>query len=150
MLQHQRRHDPYPFTWELPVAALLAVVLVMVLGIQAGRTLAIAATGGGWWWADARGLFSSLPGILTGHADSGLRHPVNVPQPVLAGWIIATDLLLLTLTGIAGWWAWRHFGPTRLKGMASRADAEATLGLTRLRRVRHIIRPDLYPGGRHD
>jgi hypothetical protein len=31
-----------------------------------------------------------------------------------------------------------------MKGMASAEQAETTLGLTRLRKVRRIIRPDLY------
>ncbi len=35
-------------------------------------------------------------------------------------------------------------GPGGMHGMASTVDAEASLGLSRLRRVRPIIRPDLY------
>ena len=61
------------------------------------------------------------------------------------GWIVATELLILVAGTILAVAALRRWGPGRLKGMASAAEAEASLGRTRLRRVRQIIRPDLYP-----
>ena len=37
-----------------------------------------------------------------------------------------------------------RWGPGRLRGMASRGEAERLLGVTRLRKVRSVVRPDLY------
>ena len=42
-----------------------------------------------------------------------------------------------------------RWGPARMKGMASRGEAERLLGVTRLRKVRAVVRPDLY-GKRRD
>jgi len=37
-----------------------------------------------------------------------------------------------------------RWGPGRLQGMATRAEAELLLGRTRLRKHAKVIRPDLY------
>ncbi len=39
---------------------------------------------------------------------------------------------------------WLRWGPHRIHGMASKAEAQHLLGRRRLHRVRAIIRPDLY------
>jgi hypothetical protein len=36
-----------------------------------------------------------------------------------------------------------RWGPGRLRGVASRGEAERLLGVTRLRKVRSVVRPDL-------
>ena len=59
-------------------------------------------------------------------------------------WAVATEVMLLAV----GVWLsklvldrWR---PGRPRGMASRGEAERLLGVTRLRKVRSVVRPDLY------
>jgi hypothetical protein len=63
----------------------------------------------------------------------------------VAGWIITVELVLLAVAVITAVFALRRWGPGRLRGMATPAQARDTLGPIRLRRVRSIIRPDLYP-----
>lgn len=153
MLQHDRRHDPYPFTWEIPLAVGLGLLLIGVLGAHMGRGLAGLTGGYGWLWPDPTRLFTSLPGLIRGDAGAGLTRPISLPAGMLTGWIITAELLLYTVSGTVGVWALRRWGPGRMKGMATAADAEATLGVSRLRRVAPIIRPDLHPttrrGARH-
>jgi hypothetical protein len=55
--------------------------------------------------------------------------------------LLAVSVLLLKL--IVDRW-----GPGRLRGMASRGEAERLLGVTRLRKVRSVVRPDLYERNR--
>ena len=45
----------------------------------------------------------------------------------------------------AGAWAWRRCGPARMRGMATITEAHELLGKDRLWKVRHVVRPDLYP-----
>ena len=151
MLQSERRHDPYPFTWEIPVGALTAAIVTAALGVHLGRAIANWTAGAGWGWPTGRGLFSSLPAVLEGNAAAGLATPLTTPAPSAAvtGWIIATETVLLVGLGIAGVIAMRRWGPGRMRGMATAAQAEAILGLSRLRRVRSIIRPDLHPPEHH-
>ena len=63
-------------------------------------------------------------------------------------------VLLLAATIAATVWGLRRWGPGRMHGMASAAEAEQLLGISRLRRVAPIIRPDLTRSatteGHHD
>ena len=151
MLQTERRHDPYPITWEIPVGALTATIITAALGIHLGRAIANWTAGAGWTWPTGRGLFSSLPAVLAGSATAGLTTPLATPAApaVVTGWIVVTEVLLLVGLGIAAVIAMGRWGPGRMRGMATAAQAEATLGLSRLRRVRSIIRPDLHPTEHH-
>ncbi len=148
MLQTDRNKDPYPLTWEIPVAVLTGLLLVLLIGTHVGRGVACLLTGHGWTWPVSAQLFTSLPGVLSGNASAGLRRPVTVAAPLLWGCLIVVEVVLLTAAGIGASWVLRRWGPGRMKGMASPADAEAILGLSRLRKVAPIIRPDLT-GGRH-
>jgi hypothetical protein len=162
-MQRDRRRDPYPWTWEPAAAAAAVAVLATVIGIQLGRALANLAAGAGWTWpatdtttttgpASPLGaaFWTSLLDVLGGDAGAGLQ-----PQPAgrLAGpglvWagIAATELVVLAATswGIAS--VYRRWGPGRMRGMATVAEAEQLLGVTRLRKVAGIVRPDLY--GKH-
>jgi len=144
-MQQQRRTNPYPWTWEPAVIVSVALGLLLVLGAQTGRSMAVATAGHGWWWPTNDQLFRSLPGVLTGHAEAGL--PLNGPAatPIaLAIWIIVVELTLTLGGAIAGMWAWSRWGTGAVRGMASRAETNRTLGVTRLYKVRRIIRPDLY------
>ncbi len=146
-LQQQQRAAPYPYTWEIPAAIALTVGYALTLGVHLGRALAAQPTCGAWLWPDARAWFTSLPAVLAGDAAAGLSDAECVqagPGPLIA-WIIASELVLLVLLALCGKWLLDHWGPGRLKGMATPDEAAQLLGVARLRRARHIIRPDLYP-----
>jgi len=163
-MQRERRRDPYPWTWEIPVAVILATLFVIGIGIQLGRSLANLLAGAGWTWpADDGGanagafpspigtaFWTSLPGVLGGHADAGLPSPA---PDGLAGrglvWtsLALTQITLLTATIWVGVYAYQRWGPGRMRGMATAAEAEKLLGVTRLRKVAGLVRPDLY--GKH-
>lgn len=146
MLQADRRRNPYPYTWEIPIGILTGWLLLAGLGVQLGRTLANATAGAGWAWPTGRALYTSLPAILAGNPTAGLALGGGAAGPAaLYGWLIATQLAILTgyTTGLL--WAGRRWGPGRMKGMATPTEAEQVLGLTRLRRNATLIRPDLHP-----
>ena len=147
MLQTERRRNPYPLTWEIPVGAATLTLVLAALGVQFGRSLAHLSFGAGWTWPHGRTLFTSIPAVLSGQPTAGLN-PVPMPSATpaaVAGWIITVELVLLTLAATAAVLTLRRWGPGRLRGMATPAQARDTLGPVRLRRVRSIIRPDLYP-----
>lgn len=162
-MQRERRRDPYPWTWEIPVAVMLATLFVIVIGMQLGRSVANLLVGAGWTWPDANAgafpspigtaFWSSLPGVLAGHSDTGLPSPTPGGPDGLAGrgmvWtsLALTELTLLTATIWVGAYAYQRWGPGRMRGMAAPAEAEKLLGVTRLRKVAGIVRPDLY--GKH-
>lgn len=142
-MQTERRTNPYPWTWE-PAAALgLVIALVLIVGVQLGRAAANWVTGWGCKWP--RNVLTGLWGVLAGDAAAGLdlAGPV-ADRAVLYAWIGGVEAVLLTALAAIGVWAARRWGPGRLKGMATAAEAEATLGVSRLRRVRKVVRPDLY------
>lgn len=148
MSQQERRSTPSAWSWELPAAALLAGLGIGGLAAQLARSLAVWTSGQGWVWPAPRTLCSSLPGIFTGDAGAGLAQQV-AQVAGLQGWLITTEAGALILLSWAAAWILRRYGPHRLRGMASTSEAEQHLGQRRLRRVRHIIRPDLYPTPRH-
>ena len=147
MLQTDRRRDPYPFTWEIPLGALVATLALAGFGVQFGRAAAYWQAGAGWVWPKGRALLTSIPAVLTGQPAAGLN-----PSPALAasstsvtGWIIVVEAVVAILLLATAILVLRRWGPARLKGMATPAEAEAALGLSRLRKHRHILRPDLFP-----
>lgn len=147
MLQQERRRDPYPHTWEIPAGTAVMTLLLAVAGAQLGRSLANWFAGADWHWPQGRTLLTSIPAILGGNATAGLTptpHPVASPTAVI-GWIIAVELILLATVFTGTLLALRRWGPGRMRGMATPTEVETVLGVSRLRRVRHIIRPDLYP-----
>jgi hypothetical protein len=163
-MQRERRRDPYPWTWEIPVALLLATSLVIVVGVQLGRSVANLLAGAGWTWpavdaAATAGAFTSpvgsafwtsLPDVLAGHSNSGLPSPTpgGLAGPGLLWASVAlTEVAMLSAMTWVGVRAYRRWGPSRMLGMATAAEAERLLGVTRLRTVAGIVRPDLY--GKH-
>ena len=136
-MQRERRHNPYPWTWELPVGIACAVLLVLALGVHLGNGLAHLTGGHGWTWPATSQLFTTLPTVL---ASSATGNPDGV-----RGWVIAVELGLVAGLGWAFTIGWRRWGPSRLKGMATRDQAEQVLGVARLRKVARIVRPDLHP-----
>ena len=101
------------------------------------------------------------PDVIVGTAwyiiakRAGLADPAQaslVSSSALMGWIVVVQLVTITLGIAATGWLLRRWGPHRMKGMASPAEAERLLGLRRLRKVATVVRPDLYaatPKGDH-
>ena len=148
-MQRSRRTTPYPFTWEIPVGIVLAVLLALVLGLQAGRSLANLVAGNGWVFVDRMALFTTLGSLLSGQADAGLpavAHPA--PAELLWTCIGIVELLVVVVIGWAVKSGLDRWGPARLRGMATAAEAELLLGRTRLHRHAKVIRPDLYGAAR--
>jgi hypothetical protein len=147
MLQTDRRRDPYPLTWEIPAGAATMTLVLAVLGVQLGRSIAHWTAGGGWVWPRGRALFTSLAAVLSGRVTAGLD---PAPEPsaspaIVVGWIVAVEVILAALALSATVLLLRRWGPGRMRGMATPQQARSTLGAARLRRVRSILRPDLYP-----
>lgn len=144
-MQRSRRNNPYPHTWEIPVVGVIAVLFLLLLGLQAGRSVANLLAGNGWVFVPREGLFTSLGGIFGGDAASGLTGVSDPASTGLMWWCIAV-LEIVALAGCVwvGKWSLDRWGPDRLQGMATTAQAEALLGRTRLRKHANVIRPDLY------
>lgn len=157
-MQRDRRRDPYPWTWEIPALVIATTLLVIATGIQVGRALANLLAGAGWTWPDTTtgtvaspigtAFWTSVPAIARGHADAGLSgHGGGHAGPALLGIsVILTEAALLIVTIWGGIYLYQR-GPGRMRGMATRAEAERLLGITRLCKAARIVRPDLH--GRH-
>ncbi len=145
-LQQQRRHTPYPHTWEIPALAAITIAYLLTVGVHAGRGAANLTACGAWQWPDASAWFTSLPGVLAGDAAAGITilGCAGASGGVLMGSIVALELVVVVLVVVLGKWALDRWGPGRLKGMATPTEATQLLGVERLRRVRRTIRPDLY------
>jgi hypothetical protein len=151
MSQQSRRHDPYPWTWEIPVGIALVILLVLVCGVHLGRGIANVLTGAGWAFPGRVDLFKSLPDVLRGDAGAGLDdHDGYMPSPAtLWTWTVVTEVMLLAVCVFVLKMVLDRWGPGRMRGMASRGEAERLLGVTRLRKVRSVVRPDLQRKRRH-
>lgn len=144
-MQRSRRTTPYPLTWEIPTGALLALLLVFVLGLQAGRSIANLLAGGPWRFVDRAALFVTVPDLISGDAAAGLTSlSATAGSHLLWACMAMTCVLLLALAGWLTKVALDRWGPGRLQGMATAAEAETLLGRSRLRRHAQVIRPDLY------
>jgi len=142
------RPDPSPLTWELPVAATLAWVAVAAMLLPAGRGAASWLTGAGWVWPrTGAALTASLVGLLVGHPGAGLTATPasSLPGVGVVYLVVVLAEVMWLIVGLlaAGAW-WRTWGPGMREGLAERGEVEKVLGLSRLRRNRAVIRPDLY------
>ncbi len=140
----------------------LAGGFAIVTGLQLGRSLANLVAGAGWTWPDpdagqftspiGTAFWTSLPGVVTGDSSAGLA-PQEASNSRLAGpsltWgcLIVTELLVVVVLGWLAIFVLQRWGPGRMRGMATSAEAERMLGITRLRKVAGIVRPDLH--GKH-
>lgn len=159
-MQRERRRDPYPWHWELPLATTASLVTLILAGVHLGRSAANLVAGAGWTWPHSTAgtghgtwspfgpeFWSSLAGVLGGDSAAGLH---GQPTTGLAGpgllWtsVAVTEAAVLALTGWAGIAIYSRWGPGRMRGMATAAEAEKLLGVTRLRRVAPVVRPDRY------
>lgn len=145
-MQRERVQDQYPWTWEIPLAVVCGVLIVLVAVLQSGRSLANWFAGAGWRWPTADKLVTSIPGVLAGDAAAGLSgvRP-GADAHTLWAWLAVVGLLTFGALIVAGVWTWRRWGPGRMRGMATTAEAHELLGRDRLWRVRHVVRPDLHP-----
>jgi len=147
----RRRPDPLPWSWEVPAGAGLAWLSLSAATLLAAQGAAGFLTGHGWVWPGSSRLFPALGGLLTGQVGVGVDATAGLPAPTLVyALAVVTELALLAVSVWAAVRFWSTVGPGRRHGMATRADAETVLGVGRLRRVRKLIRPDLYgrPGRR--
>lgn len=146
------RSDVPPTAWELPLVVVATWLTVASLLLPAGRGAASWAFGGGWVWpSDGHALLASVGGLATGHTTAGLTAAQAAAVPIgghTYAAIAVAELLLLAATVFAVRIWWHALGPGSMRGMASRADVESVLGLTRLRKAGPIIRPDLYSTSR--
>jgi hypothetical protein len=146
MSQQSRRRDPYPWTWEIPLGVVLVILIVLVCGVHLGRGIANVLGGAGWAFPTRIELFRSLPVVLAGEAAAGLagpHGPISSSSAVWM-WVVATEVMLLAVSVLLLKLVVDRWGPGRMRGMASRGEAEWLLGVTRLRKVRSVVRPDLY------
>jgi hypothetical protein len=152
MSQQSRRRDPYPWTWEIPLGIVLVILMALVCGVHLGRGIANVWAGAGWAFPTRVELFRSLPAVLAGDAAAGLdglNGAVASPSAVRT-WVVATEVMLLAVSLLLLKLVVDRLGPGRLRGMASRGEAERLLGVTRLRKVRSVVRPDLYGKNRDE
>ena len=148
-MQQSRRTTPYPYTWEIPLTATITVVLTLVLAAHTARTLANVFAGAGWDFTPQAELFTALPGILGGDARAALDPGAAAGPGLLYTCLVLVELLALVLIVWAVIGGMRRWGPARVRGMATRAEADTLLGVGRLRRVAPVVRPDLHrEGGR--
>ena len=124
------------------------MTLALVAAAHAGRTVANGVTGNGWAWTPRAQLFTALPGIVAGDARAGLPPGPGASAAVVHTAVAAAEVLTLLVIVLAVRAGLRAWGPGRIRGMATRAQAAALLGPGRLRRVAPVVRPDLHPTGR--
>lgn len=148
-MQRERVQDQYPWTWEIPLAVVCAILFVGVVACQLGRSLANWFAGTGWLWPTPDRLMTSVPSLLAGDAAAGLpdaRHTASAAA--LWGWLTVVGLLTVIGVTVVSLWAWGRWGPVRMRGMATIGEAHQLIGLDRLWSVRHVVRPDLFPTNR--
>lgn len=145
-MQQDRRRNPYPFTWEIPVAIVCGLLVAFAFGVHGGRAIANLIAGAGLVLPAATELFTSIPAVLRGDATAGLSStpPSSASPHALRAWIITSEVIVLALATTLGALAWVRWGPGRMRGMATTGEATEMLGLARLRKHRAVIRPDLY------
>lgn len=150
-MQQDRGSAPYPIGLEVALLSVCSVFCLMVLGVHTGRAVATVLAGGAWVWPVPQQLLVSVPAVLGGDPTAGLpaglssgSHGAGPALGLLHWSVVVVELVLLAVTGWGGVAALQRWGPARMKGVASRDEAEAVLGVSRLRKVRAIVRPDLY------
>ena len=145
-MQVDRRKESIPWTWEPFVGALALYVFVALVAAQTARGMAYLLAGDGFRWPKAEAQVSSTFAVFAGHSATGL---LGTSVPVLGStWLYVClaiveflALSAVTWVGVAMFLRW---GPARVLGMATRADAQKLLGLARLRSHSAVIRPDLH------
>lgn len=117
--------------------------LVIQCPALAGTLVRLALTRQ-WNWP-ANSLASSWEILRSGDTTAGYADPpppVPMPAVIVVLSVLWAALIAIVAAGVI-WWERRSAGT----GFATRAEAEAALGVARLRGSRTQIRPDLYPPG---
>jgi len=143
-MQQSRRTTPYPYTWEIPLTATITVVLTLVLAAHTARTLANVLAGAGWDFTPQTELFTALPDILGGDARAALDPGVSASPGLLYTCLVVVEVVTVMLIVWAFIAGMRQWGPAKVRGMATRAEADTLLGVGRLRKVAPVVRPDLH------
>ena len=143
-MQQSRRTTPYPYTWEIPLTATITVVTALVLAAHTARTLANAFAGAGWDFTPHAELFTALPDILRGDARAALDPGASASPGLLYTCLAAVEVVTVMLIVWAVIAGMRQWAPARVRGMATRAEADTLLGVRRLRKVAPVVRPDLH------
>ena len=146
-MQRSRRRNPYPTTWEVPIAVAVGLSLALAVGVQVGRALANLITGNGWVFVDRASFVTTLPGVLAGSASAGLSE-LDAPASPRLLWlcIVLVEVGVLVASAVGLKVGLERWGPSWIRGTATREEADALLGTARLRRHAPLIRPDLYGG----
>lgn len=145
-MQQSRRSNPYPFTWEIPMAAFLAVVLLLFLGVHLGRAVANLWAGAGLTVPPRQEMVGSWFSVFKGDAGAGLSpRPEEVAgAAALRFWIILSELCIIAGLLWLARVAWVKWGPGVVRGVATNGEVEEVVGRVRLQKQAHVIRPDLY------
>lgn len=145
-MQLDRRKDTIPWTWEPFAGTVLIYLLVAVAMAQNARGLAYCLAGEGWRWPTAAAQVSSSLAVFAGHPAAGLpgRSVPAVSPVLLYSCLVVFEAAGLVAVAVAVVAITRRCGPGRMRGMATRGDAQQLLGVSRLRRHAAVIRPDLY------
>ena len=146
-MQQSRRTTPYPYTWEIPLTATITVVLTLVLAAHTARTLANVFAGAGWDFTPRAALFTAIPDIFRGDARAALDPGASATPGLLYTCLVVLEVVAVMLIVWAVIAGMRQWGPSRVRGMATRAEADTLLGLRRLRKVAPVVRPDLHGRG---
>ncbi|HMM94026.1 hypothetical protein [Phycicoccus sp.] len=143
-MQQSRRATPHPPGWEISAACAIAALTMLALAAHLARAVANLLATGRWTWPQQDQLVTALPGILAGDAGAGLPPGAVANTSLLYGCLVVVELLAVTAITAAVVAGLRRWGPSRVRGVATRDEAENLLGLRRLRRVAPVIRPDLH------
>ncbi len=122
--------------------------LALVAAAHSGRTVANGVTGNGWTWTPRGGaVHRPARHPRRGRPRRAATRGARIRRgPVHGGrGAEVLTIVVIVLAVRAGLRAW---GPGRIRGMATRAQAGDLLGPGRLRRVASVVRPDLHPTGR--
>lgn len=115
-----------------------------VFALQVGRSIANLLAGNGWVFVDRSALFATAAPVLQGQAGAGVEATTPASPALLWTCVIVVELAAAALAIWAVKAALDRWGPGRVRGTATRTQAETVLGRTRLRKHARIIRPDLY------
>lgn len=145
-MQQSRRSNPYPFTWEIPLAVFLAVVLLLFLGVHLGRAVANVWAGAGPTVPPSQEMVTSWLNVLKGDAGAGLSPQTDnvAGAGALRFWIIVSEMCIIAGLLWLARVAWIKRGPGVVRGVATNGEVEEVVGLARLQKQAHVIRPDLY------
>jgi hypothetical protein len=135
----------------MPLAVILAVLVLISFSVHLGRAVANVLAGCDWRFPSRVDVFRSLPAVLRGDAGAGLvdLHGPSASPSSLLMFIGTVELIFLAATALLIKLGLDRWGPGRMRGVATRCEAERLLGVARLRRSRNIVRPDLYGKRRH-